>query len=281
MVFLGTSLISSSKEMLEQTTLLARAERLCDDFAGRFDSLTRLAAQLGIKRAYLGGGLVLGALLFLFVGVGAQLFSSLVGFAFPAYASFKAIESPGKDDDTQWLTYWVVFAVFSLLEVFADTLRADCRAAPREKRMRRARTARPRALARSRCGALTALSPLSQLLWWFPLYYVRSARAREPPNASERIGVGSDGASASERVRRPHQVVLSATRLRALCARLRASAAPSPPARPARRRARSASCCGASCPRHAVPSSCTGASCGRSSSRACPRSTTSSRSRAR
>ena len=108
---------------MEPPTLLLRAERLCDDFAGRFESLTRLAGQLGVKRAYLGGGLLLGALLFLFVGVGAQLFSSLVGFAFPAYASFKAIESPGKDDDTQWLTYWVVFAVFSLLEVFADTVR--------------------------------------------------------------------------------------------------------------------------------------------------------------
>ena len=147
--------------MLEQTTLLARAERLCDDFAGRFDSLTRLAAQLGIKRAYLGGGLVLGALLFLFVGVGAQLFSSLVGFAFPAYASFKAIESPGKDDDTQWLTYWVVFAVFSLLEVFADTVCADCRVAATREAHEAARTrgVRARALARSRCGRAHRLAP--------------------------------------------------------------------------------------------------------------------------
>jgi len=48
--------------------------------------------------------------------------TNLLGFAFPAVASFRAIESPDKDDDTQWLTYWVVFSGFSLLETFSDAL---------------------------------------------------------------------------------------------------------------------------------------------------------------
>jgi len=45
---------------------------------------------------------------------------NVVGFVYPAYASFKAIESEGKSDDTQWLTYWVVYAFFNLIESLLD-----------------------------------------------------------------------------------------------------------------------------------------------------------------
>ena len=43
-----------------------------------------------------------------------------MGFVYPAYCSIKALESTVKNDDTQWLTYWVVFAAFSVVEYFAD-----------------------------------------------------------------------------------------------------------------------------------------------------------------
>ncbi|KAK0456946.1 TB2/DP1, HVA22 family-domain-containing protein [Armillaria borealis] len=45
--------------------------------------------------------------------------SNLVGWALPAYLSFKAVESPSPHDDVQWLTYWVVFGFFNFLESFA------------------------------------------------------------------------------------------------------------------------------------------------------------------
>jgi receptor expression-enhancing protein 5/6 len=41
---------------------------------------------------------------------------------YPAYCSVKALESHKKDDDTQWLVYWVVFAMFSVCEFFSDML---------------------------------------------------------------------------------------------------------------------------------------------------------------
>lgn len=39
-----------------------------------------------------------------------------------AYASFKAIESPGKEDDKQWLTYWTVIGFVQMIEYFSDIL---------------------------------------------------------------------------------------------------------------------------------------------------------------
>ena len=47
---------------------------------------------------------------------GTKLFSDIAAFLYPSYMSFKAIDSSEATDDTQWLTYWVVFATFSITE---------------------------------------------------------------------------------------------------------------------------------------------------------------------
>lgn len=43
-----------------------------------------------------------------------------VGFIYPAYASYKALESKSPVAHAQWLTYWVVFSLFTVVEYFAD-----------------------------------------------------------------------------------------------------------------------------------------------------------------
>jgi receptor expression-enhancing protein 5/6 len=73
-----------------------------------------------IKREYLFLGLVTFLALYLVIGYGAGLVVNLLGFVYPAFKSCQAIDSEDKDDDTQWLTYWVVYAAFGIIEYFTD-----------------------------------------------------------------------------------------------------------------------------------------------------------------
>ncbi|KAK4317539.1 hypothetical protein Pmani_011383 [Petrolisthes manimaculis] len=86
------------------------------------DILAQIEKKTQVKREYVAlGGVVLTSLYLVF-GFGAQLICNVIGFIYPTYRSIKALESNQKDDDTQWLTYWVVFALFSVFEFFSDIL---------------------------------------------------------------------------------------------------------------------------------------------------------------
>jgi len=84
--------------------------------------LTIIESKTKIKKFYLAYGIAGLLALWLAFGFGAQLVCNMIGFVYPAYCSIKALESQAKDDDTQWLMYWVVFACFSVLEFFSDIL---------------------------------------------------------------------------------------------------------------------------------------------------------------
>ena len=93
-----------------------------DQSLAKVDALNQIQEKYGVPRAavVVGGGV--GLIGFMWLAFGPGLLTNLLGFAYPAYASFKAIESADKDDDTQWLTYWTVFSIFSLIEIWADLL---------------------------------------------------------------------------------------------------------------------------------------------------------------
>jgi receptor expression-enhancing protein 5/6 len=86
------------------------------------EKLRQIEKKTGYPKAYffLLGCVTLG--LMLFVLGGAKLITDLVSFVYPAYMSFKAIDSGNADDDTQWLTYWVVFSFISIIESCATFL---------------------------------------------------------------------------------------------------------------------------------------------------------------
>ena len=100
------------------------------------DTFKMLEEHTGVRKLYIAYGLGTVALLWMAFGFGAQvllvlrclanplspqLLVNFIGFAYPAYCSIKALETSTKEDDTQWLTYWVVLAFFNHVDYFAGS----------------------------------------------------------------------------------------------------------------------------------------------------------------
>lgn len=95
-----------------------------EQYLNEDNMVTRLIGKLeektGVKKKILVFGTVAATGLYLVYGYGAALLCNMIGFVYPAYYSIKAIESENKEDDTKWLTYWVVYGIFSVCEFFSD-----------------------------------------------------------------------------------------------------------------------------------------------------------------
>merc|ERR1711935_900150 len=96
-----------------------------DDAIAQYPSLTQyekfkeLEDKTGYSKVYFfAAGVTLLSTL-IFVTGGMKLASNLVGFIYPAYMSFKALEG-GKSidgDATQWMTYWIIFCSIKVFAV--------------------------------------------------------------------------------------------------------------------------------------------------------------------
>ncbi|OMJ13677.1 Protein YOP1 [Smittium culicis] len=82
--------------------------------------LNKLEVQYKVPKVYAVAGAGFLYLLLIMFNIGSRFLVNLFGFGYAAYCSVKSIESPGKEDDTQWLTYWVVYALFNLFEHFSS-----------------------------------------------------------------------------------------------------------------------------------------------------------------
>jgi receptor expression-enhancing protein 5/6 len=77
-----------------------------------------------VPKVYGVSGLTLVYVLLVFLNLGGigQLLANFATLVVPAYYSLLAIESPGKADDTHYLTYWVVYAFFSVIEFWSGVI---------------------------------------------------------------------------------------------------------------------------------------------------------------
>jgi len=87
-----------------------------DKELSKYPALNNIEKQTSVPKVY--GVLGLASLYFFLIvfNLGGQLLTNLAGFVIPAYYSMNALFTVNKADDTQWLTYWVVFALFTVIE---------------------------------------------------------------------------------------------------------------------------------------------------------------------
>ncbi len=78
------------------------------------------------KRSQINPKVLIGGLAVALILTTTKWFSSyvtcLVGVLCPTYLSLKALESPEEDDDKHFLTYWVVYGLFTVFDIFTSFL---------------------------------------------------------------------------------------------------------------------------------------------------------------
>jgi len=87
-----------------------------DKELSKYPVLNNFEKQTSVPKVYAFLGLITTYFFFIFFNIGGQLLTNVAGFVIPGYYSLEALFSASKVDDTQWLTYWVVFAFFTVFE---------------------------------------------------------------------------------------------------------------------------------------------------------------------
>ncbi|KAJ5176628.1 Protein yop1 [Penicillium canariense] len=87
-----------------------------DKELSKYPVLNNLERQTNVPKVYVILGLV-GVYFFLvFFNIAGEFLVNFAGFLLPGYYSLQALFTAGSADDTQWLTYWVVFAFLTVVE---------------------------------------------------------------------------------------------------------------------------------------------------------------------
>lgn len=107
---------------MAELTLRGKLEKFLNEKNCVSDLFKLVESKTGVNRLYVFAGVVACLFLLLLTGVADHFIVSLIGFIYPAYSSVKAIQTNNRDSSTKWLTYWVVYGGFVVLEVLGDFL---------------------------------------------------------------------------------------------------------------------------------------------------------------
>jgi receptor expression-enhancing protein 5/6 len=113
--------VLSTKNSEKNQPTPAKIKEIEHSLLGKWHEQMEIIHQkTGIEGKYVVIGL-LACLLIVSIGYFERIITNLIGTIYPAYWTMKSIQSQN-DDDKYWLTYWVVFAFFSLVDVFSGIL---------------------------------------------------------------------------------------------------------------------------------------------------------------
>jgi len=87
-----------------------------DKELSKYPALNNLERQTSVPKVYAILGLVGVYVFLIFFNIGGAFLVNIAGFIIPSYYSLNALFSASKVDDTQWLTYWVVYAFLTVFE---------------------------------------------------------------------------------------------------------------------------------------------------------------------
>ncbi|KAI9881331.1 MAG: ER membrane protein DP1/Yop1 [Pleopsidium flavum] len=87
-----------------------------DKELSKYPMLNNLEKQTSVPKVYAFLGLVGIYFFLIFFNIAGEFLVNIAGFIIPGYYSLEALFSAGKTDDTQWLTYWVVYGFLTVFE---------------------------------------------------------------------------------------------------------------------------------------------------------------------
>jgi len=87
-----------------------------DKELSKYPALNDFERQTTIPKVYVVIGLLALYFFLVFFNIAGEFLVNFAGFVIPGYYSLEALFSASKTDDTQWLTYWVVYAFLTVIE---------------------------------------------------------------------------------------------------------------------------------------------------------------------